>query len=114
MTGKGKVIAVEGKNALIRVIRKSACDACEGKAACEGSLIGECSKSAEVTVLAGNAVRGVVTLYGHADTLCVSSGQKVKKGDLIARVGTTGQSTGNHLHYTIYEGGTAINPMTYY
>lgn len=57
---------------------------------------------------------GVVTLYGHADTLCVSSGQKVKKGDLIARVGTTGQSTGNHLHYTIYEGGTAINPMTYY
>ncbi len=56
MTGKGKVIAVEGKNALIRVIRKSACDACEGKAACEGSLIGECSKSAEVTVLAGNAV----------------------------------------------------------
>lgn len=54
MTGKGKVIAVEGDNALIRVVRKSACDACEGKSACEGSLVGECSKNAEVTVLAAN------------------------------------------------------------
>ena len=57
---------------------------------------------------------GIVTLYGHCDSLCVSAGQKVKKGDLIARVGTSGQSTGIHLHYTIYEGGTAVNPMTYY
>lgn len=56
VTGKGKVIAVDGGNALIRVIRKSACDACEGKAACEGSLVGECSKSVEVTVLAGNEI----------------------------------------------------------
>ncbi len=57
---------------------------------------------------------GVVTLYGHCDSLHCVTGQKVKKGDLIARVGTTGQSTGNHLHFTIYEGGTAVNPMSYY
>lgn len=57
---------------------------------------------------------GVVTLYGHASTLHCKAGQSVKKGDLIARVGTTGQSTGNHLHFTIYEGGATVNPMSYY
>ncbi len=54
MTNNGTVIALDGENALIKVKRISACDACEGKAACEGSLVGECAKSTEVTFLARN------------------------------------------------------------
>ena len=57
---------------------------------------------------------GYATLYGHMSKVIASNGAEVKCGDLIGEVGTTGDSTGNHLHYTIYEGGTAVNPMTYY
>ena len=57
---------------------------------------------------------GVRTLYGHCSKLLVSEGQTVKKGDTIALVGTTGMSTGNHLHFTVYENGsTAVNPWDY-
>ncbi len=57
---------------------------------------------------------GVRTLYGHCSKLLVSEGQTVKKGDTIALVGTTGMSTGNHLHFTVYENGsTAVNPWNY-
>ena len=57
---------------------------------------------------------GVRTLYGHCSKLLVSEGQTVKKGDTIALVGTTGMSTGNHLHFTVYEkGSTAVNPWNY-
>ena len=66
----------------------------------------------------GNVVQvdhggGVVTLYAHASARLVSNGQTVKKGEVIAKVGTTGWSTGNHLHFTVYKNGTAIDPMTY-
>ena len=57
---------------------------------------------------------GIRTLYGHCSKLLVSEGQTVKKGDVIALVGTTGMSTGNHLHFTVYENGsTAVNPWNY-
>ena len=56
MTNTGTVISTEGENALIKVVRKSACAGCEGRQACEGSLVGDCMKSAEVTVLAKNSI----------------------------------------------------------
>ncbi len=56
---------------------------------------------------------GIRTLYGHCSVRLVKEGQTVKKGDVIARVGTTGMSTGNHLHFTVYEGTTAVNPWNY-
>lgn len=56
---------------------------------------------------------GVMTLYGHCNSLNVKNGQSVKAGDVIAYVGTTGQSTGYHLHFTVYEGKTAVNPWNY-
>lgn len=57
---------------------------------------------------------GYVTLYGHCSELLVSVGQTVAKGDPIARVGTTGNSTGYHLHFEIREKGTAVNPLNHY
>ena len=55
---------------------------------------------------------GYTTLYGHCDSLAVSVGQQVSKGDTIAYVGTTGYSTGYHLHFEIRENGVARNPMS--
>ena len=53
------------------------------------------------------------TLYGHCSSLCVSAGQKVSQGQLIARVGSTGISTGNHLHFEIRVNGIAQDPQNY-
>lgn len=56
---------------------------------------------------------GLVTLYAHCSYRGVQKGQTVSKGQFIARVGTTGWSTGNHLHFTVYESGVAVNPRKY-
>ena len=53
---------------------------------------------------------GVQTRYGHMARLNVLEGQRVRKGDVIGFVGSTGRSTGPHLHYEIRLDGRAINP----
>jgi murein DD-endopeptidase MepM/ murein hydrolase activator NlpD len=54
---------------------------------------------------------GYATLYGHNSSIMVRVGQSVDKGDPIARVGSTGRSTGPHLHFTIFRNGRPIDPM---
>lgn len=56
---------------------------------------------------------GIVTLYGHASSICCSVGQSVKTGDVIAKVGSTGNSTGNHLHFSVLVNGSYVNPASY-
>lgn len=54
---------------------------------------------------------GVETRYGHLSRLNVASGQSVRKGDLIGFVGSTGRSTGPHLHYEMRVNGRPVNPL---
>ena len=60
-----------------------------------------------------NHGNGIKTLYAHCQSISVKQGDKVKKGDVIAKVGTTGDSTGNHLHFEVRVNGTAQNPTKY-
>ena len=56
---------------------------------------------------------GVQTYYGHCSSLYVSAGQQVVQGQKIAAVGSTGNSTGSHLHLEIRLNGVAYNPQNY-
>ena len=56
---------------------------------------------------------GIQTLYGHSSKLLVSAGQTVSRGQKIALVGTTGTSTGNHLHFEVLNNGSTTDPMPY-
>lgn len=55
----------------------------------------------------------IQTRYGHMSRLNVYAGQRVRKGDVIGYIGSTGRSTGPHLHYEVRIAGVAVNPIPY-
>ncbi len=66
----------------------------------------------------GNAViidhgGGIATLYAHSSKLYVNTGQEVARGDTVALIGSTGRSTGNHLHFEVRENGERVDPKKY-
>jgi len=80
------------------------------RAAADGTV-----KLAQLVTVLGNTVgldhgQGVETLYMHMSKLAVEPGAPVKQGDIIGYVGTTGRSSGPHLHWTLYVNGVQVNP----
>ena len=60
-----------------------------------------------------NHYDGFSTLYGHMTNYVVSEGDYVERGQVIGYVGSTGYSTGPHLHFTVYYNGSTVNPAAY-
>ncbi len=56
---------------------------------------------------------GIVTRYGHMSKINVKAGQKVRRGDIVGLVGSTGRATGNHVHYEVRVDGKAQDPLGY-
>lgn len=74
----------------------------------QSSLVGDYGNMVQIDH--GN---GITTIYGHNSELAVSVGQTVHKGQIISYVGSTGRSTGPHLHYEVRKNDAAINPWDY-
>jgi murein DD-endopeptidase MepM/ murein hydrolase activator NlpD len=60
-----------------------------------------------------NHGHGFTTFYAHTSKIRVKEGQSVKRGDVVAYVGTTGRTTGPHVHYEVQVNGLTVNPMKY-
>ena len=80
---------------------------------------GTVSKAVNTSTGYGNYViidhgYGYKTLYGHMTKYIVARGQKVKRGEVIGYVGSTGTSTGPHLHYEVHKNGEKINPVNFF
>ena len=83
------------------------------KAAAAGTVVHSGWKGALGKMIAIYHGNGVMTYYGHCSSLYVSEGQKVSRGSVIGAVGSTGNSTGNHLHLEVRVNGVAYNPQNY-
>ncbi len=83
-------------------------------AAADGVVIKSTYNSSYGNYVSINHGGGLVTLYAHNSSLCVSVGQSVKRGQLIAISGNTGNSTGPHLHFEVMVNGQTTDPMGYF
>lgn len=111
--GRADPIEAQEGNHVVKQHAGTDISAIEGtpiNAASEGTV-----KIAGVVGNYGNAVyldhgNNLVTIYGHMQSFIVKKGDRVKKGQLIGYVGSTGKSTGNHLHFEIRENGQPVDP----
>lgn len=83
------------------------------KAAASGTVIWSGYKGSYGYLVVVSHSNGVQTYYGHCSKLYVSVGQTVSQGETVAAVGSTGNSTGPHLHFEIRVNGVAYNPQNY-
>lgn len=83
------------------------------KAAADGTITYAGWMSGYGNLVIISHTNGIQTYYGHCSKLYVSKGEEVTAGDVIAAVGSTGNSTGNHLHFEIRKNGVQINPQKY-
>ena len=78
-----------------------------------GTVTSACYNEAYGYMVTINHADGYSSLYGHMTNYIVSAGDYVTQGQTIGYVGSTGWSTGPHLHFTIYYNGSDVNPMNY-
>lgn len=83
------------------------------KAAASGTVIFAGKKGSYGNLIIVSHGNGVQTYYGHCSSLVASVGQTVSQGQIIAKVGSTGNSTGNHLHLEVRINGASVNPQNY-
>ena len=82
-------------------------------AAADGVVVAATYESSMGNYVMINHGDGLYTIYMHASALYVSSGQEVSAGDQIAAVGSTGNSTGPHLHFSVRLNGSYVSPWNY-
>ncbi len=82
-------------------------------AAADGTVIYSGYRNSYGNVVMINHGGGIVTVYAHNSSLVAKKGQEVKRGDIISKVGSTGYSTGNHLHFEVRKNGSTVNPRGY-
>lgn len=83
------------------------------KAVADGKVKFSGEKSGYGNLIILDHGNGITTYYGHCSKLYAKSGEEVKAGDKIAAVGSTGNSTGPHLHFEIRKNGVYVNPQKY-
>lgn len=83
------------------------------KAAADGTVTFSDEQGGYGNLIIINHGNGIQTYYGHCSKLYAKEGQKVNAGDVIAAVGSTGNSTGPHLHFEIRQNGKYVNPTNY-
>ena len=83
------------------------------KAACDGKVTFSGDNGSYGNLIIVDCGNGVQIYYGHCSKLYSKVGDTVKAGDVIAAVGSTGNSTGNHLHFEIKINGVSVNPQNY-
>ena len=83
------------------------------KVAASGTVIWAGYKGSLGNLVVVQHTNGVQTYYGHCSKIYVSSGQSVSQGQTISAVGSTGNSTGPHLHFEVRENGVAVDPKGY-
>ncbi|KUK11320.1 MAG: Peptidase, M23/M37 family [Clostridia bacterium 41_269] len=81
------------------------------KAAGEGRVVQADWEPGYGKIVVINHDYGYISCYAHCSKILVKSGQKVEKGEIIAKIGSTGRSTGPHLHLSIRYGGRLIDPL---
>lgn len=82
-------------------------------AAADGTVIAASYSSSMGNYIMINHGGGLYTIYMHASAVYVSAGQSVTRGQQIAAVGTTGRSTGNHLHFSVRRNGSYVSPWSF-
>jgi murein DD-endopeptidase MepM/ murein hydrolase activator NlpD len=82
-------------------------------AAADGTVVAASYSSTMGNYIMINHGSGLYTIYMHASALYVSAGQSVSKGQKIAAVGSTGRSTGNHLHFSVRQNGSYVSPWNF-
>ena len=82
-------------------------------AAYDGKVVASAYNASMGNYIMINHGDGLYTIYMHASALYVSTGDTVTRGQKIAAVGTTGRSTGNHLHFSVRKDGAYVSPWNY-